>query len=122
MNFRVSRVAELLQQQIFFRTAGDNLFRFLNGAAFMPFAPSVGTGVRARVLLSSLRRSMLMVSGIVSVRLATARGGNVGQSNTGVTAGRFHQLNARSSVHRVFRHPNVILAPIRHFTAETRVA
>ena len=32
VDFRVSRVAELLQQQELFRVAGDNLFRFLDSA------------------------------------------------------------------------------------------
>ena len=32
MNFRVGRVAELLEQEEFFRVAGDNFFSFLDGA------------------------------------------------------------------------------------------
>ena len=67
VEFRVSRVAELLQQQELFRVAGDNLFRF-RIAPFMPLAPSVSTRFSAQGFQQP-RRSMLMVSGMVSVSL-----------------------------------------------------
>jgi hypothetical protein len=66
MNFRVSRVAELLQQRMF-RIAGGNFFRFLN-SAFHAFRAFGQHQIRAQ-RFSSLRRSMLMVSGMVSVSL-----------------------------------------------------
>lgn len=67
MDGRVGRVAELLQDQVTVRIGGDDLFG-LGDSAFHAFRPFGQHQIGAE-RLEQLRRSMLMVSGMVSVSL-----------------------------------------------------
>ena len=119
MNFRVCRVAELLQQQIFFRVAGDNLFCFLN-RAFHALRAFGQYQIRAECFqqLTTFNTHGFRHS---QRQLITARCRNVGESDTGVTAGRFNQLNACFQYTAFFGIPNHI-GTNSAFYAKARVA
>ena len=65
VDFRVRRVLELLQQHVLARS-DSRISLALAMAPFMPSGPSVSTRLAPRAL-SSLRRSRLMVAGMVNV-------------------------------------------------------
>ena len=106
MDFRVCRVAELLKQQEFFRIAGDNFFRFLNGA-FHTFSAFGQYQVRTQCFqqLTTLNAHGLRHR---QSQFVTASGGDIGQRNPGITTGWFDQLNARFQYPTFFGIPNHI--------------
>ena len=106
MNFRVGRVAELLEQQILCRIAGDDFFGLLNRAlhAFRAFREDQIRTQRFQQLTAlnthGFRHSQR--------QLIAARRRNIGQGDTGIAAGGFNQLNARFQHATLFSIPNHI--------------
>ena len=118
MDFRVRRVAELLQQQVFFRIAGDDLFRFLDCAlhAFRTFGQHQIGAQRFQQLTAFNTHGFRHGQR----QFVTASGGDVGQSDTRITAGGFNQFNARLKNATFFGIPNHIGTDTA-FDAEARV-
>ena len=119
MDRRVGRVAELLQDQVTIRVGGDDLFRFGDGAfhAFRPFG-QYQIGAQRLEQLAALDAHGFRHG---QRQLVTACGGNEGQRDAGVAAGRLHQLFAGGQHAALFRIPNHIGTDAA-FDAEARVA
>ena len=119
MNSRVSRITELLQDQVALRIACLDLFGFGNGTfhAFRPFGQhQIGTQCLkqfAAFYAHGFRHGQR--------QFITASGGDVGQSYPGVTAGRFHQLDIFGQNTAFFGIPNHICTNTA-FDAEAWIA
>ena len=114
MDRRLAGFLNYLQQDVAIRIAGAN-FSALAIAPFMPLAPSVNTNLAPKAT-SNLRRSTLMVSGMVNVGgMPFAAATNAKAIPVLPLVGSINSLPGPTS--RALQHPT-IAAPIRHLTSE----